>query len=153
MISVSIQFHHWLHHNRWWSFFIFSDLEEDFTTYSRDVQRRSSDADAAGMVYDRCPICHTTELVPDPQPGSANEGLACTDCDRLVCLQCGFYTPGIATDVSLFIDLFPPVLIPFIFLAYILVSSCAFLDHITWLSCDIHVIGRLLVLQQLPLLN
>ncbi|XP_072041167.1 LOW QUALITY PROTEIN: uncharacterized protein [Amphiura filiformis] len=76
-----------------------SELEADFSDYSRDVQRRSSDAEAAGITtYERCPICHTTELVPDPQPGSAQEGLACSDCDRLVCLQCGFYTPAIATE-------------------------------------------------------
>ena len=83
-------------------------MEQDFSNYSQDVQRRSSDADAAGITsYERCPICHTTELVPDPQPGSAQEGLACSDCDRLVCLQCGFYTPALATEVgvSIFMNL------------------------------------------------
>ncbi|XP_071804803.1 uncharacterized protein [Asterias amurensis] len=85
------------------------DLEDDFSNYAASVLQRSSDATttaevdaAAGAApvkqRDLCPICHQTELIPDPQPGTAQEGLSCGDCERIVCLQCGFYTPAITSD-------------------------------------------------------
>ncbi|XP_033646598.1 uncharacterized protein LOC117305823 isoform X2 [Asterias rubens] len=87
------------------------DLEDDFSNYAASVLQRSSDATttaevdaAAGAApvkqRDLCPICHQTELIPDPQPGTAQEGLSCGDCERIVCLQCGFYTPAITSDTE-----------------------------------------------------
>ncbi|XP_022106431.1 uncharacterized protein LOC110987729 isoform X2 [Acanthaster planci] len=81
------------------------DLEDDFSNYAASVLQRASnaattepEAGAGAKQGDLCPICHVTELVPDPQPGSAQEGQPCGDCDRVVCLQCGFYAPAIMSD-------------------------------------------------------
>ncbi|XP_038053965.1 uncharacterized protein LOC119726383 [Patiria miniata] len=83
------------------------DLEDDFSNYAASVLQRASNATASepeastgSRQGDLCPICHVTELVPDPQPGTASEGQPCGDCDRIVCLQCGFYTPAMTSDTE-----------------------------------------------------
>ncbi|XP_071494066.1 uncharacterized protein [Diadema antillarum] len=75
-------------------------LEDEFTKYTKDIKRRASDASstADGAPKNLCPVCNRTELDESAIPGSAQEGLECQDCERPVCLQCGFYTPSIASQ-------------------------------------------------------
>ncbi|XP_033095831.1 regulating synaptic membrane exocytosis protein 2-like [Anneissia japonica] len=77
------------------------NLEEDFTTYAESLLSRFADHESM-KDKDLCPICHVTVLSPDAEPGTAQEGLPCADCERQVCLQCGFYVTSVATKVSCF---------------------------------------------------
>nr|XP_054749711.1 uncharacterized protein LOC129255379 [Lytechinus pictus] len=78
------------------------NLEEDFTRYTKDIKRRASDASSIGegQAKNLCPVCNRTELDKNAIPGSAQEGLECTDCERPVCLQCGFYMPALASQIQ-----------------------------------------------------
>ncbi|XP_071961422.1 uncharacterized protein [Antedon mediterranea] len=72
------------------------NLEEDFTSYAESLLSRFTDTES---LKDKnfCPICQVTVLSPDALPGTAQEGLPCADCERPVCLQCGFYVTSVAT--------------------------------------------------------
>ena len=74
-------------------FMLYRELEEDFTSLAATVEQRESTEDDEGAKH--CPICTVVELRDDNQN-------CCVDCERFVCLDCGYYDTSIQTKVREF---------------------------------------------------
>lgn len=83
---------------------IFRKLEEEYVSYTADVERRTNEVVASAGELNKdaplCPICLKSEL--KIQEGKMTDGQnVCADCGNLTCLKCGEMEQSVKSKVSL----------------------------------------------------